>query len=134
LDHNNNYIPPPLHRRKVGNLNILTRRNGIWVCVIGIVIFLLNFFTLKWWNMDIDILGAMIFVLGLVIVLASGKTMKHSSNWLSRKNGLWLCVIGIAIMIILGYAEFLNMTEGGAMFGLGVFVLGIILMAVRWRH
>ena len=115
-------------------MELLTRRNGIWLCAIGLIIFLATPLAIAWWNMDIDILGAMIFVLGLVIVTAGGNSMKHSPGWLTRKNGIWLCVIGMVITTILGYAEFLKMTEGGAMFGLGVFVLGIILIAVRWKH
>jgi hypothetical protein len=117
-----------------GKIELLTRKNGIWLGVIGIAIFLLNFLTLTLWDIDIDILGAVIFILGLVIAISCGKTMKHSSELLTRKSGVWLCVIGIAIMIILGYAEFLKMTESGAVFGLGVFLLGLILIAVRWKY
>ena len=53
-------------------MRILTRKLGIWLCVIGIVIFLLNFLTYTLWDIDIDILGAVIFVLGLVITIAGG--------------------------------------------------------------
>jgi hypothetical protein len=114
---------------------MLTRKNGIWLCVIGIVMFLLNFFTLKWWNMDIDIISAMIAILGLVIIIACGKTMKHSSKLLSRRNGVWVCIIAVVMIAIFGYSPipFLNGDIGG-IFGLGVFVLGIILVAVRWKH
>ena len=52
--------------------------------------------------MDIDIIGAMIVVLGLVVIIASGNTMKQSKKWLTRKNGVWLCVIGVVIEIIFG--------------------------------
>ena len=114
-------------------MNILTRKNGIWICVIGIAIFLLNFLTLTLWDIDIDILGAMIFVLGLVIVIACGNTMKHSSEWLTRRNGIWLCVIAEAIILITGYLPFVNADIGG-MVGAVVFVLGLILIAVRWKH
>jgi hypothetical protein len=114
---------------------LLTRKNGIWVCAIGIVIFLLNFLTLTLWNIDIDILGAMIAILGLVIVVACGKTMKHSSELLTRRNGVWVCIIAIVITAIFGYSPipFLNGDISG-IFGLGVFVLGIILIAVRWKY
>jgi uncharacterized membrane protein YkgB len=115
------------------NMNILTRKNGIWLCVIGVVMFLFNFFTLKWWNIDIDILGAMIAVLGLVIAIASGN-MKQSKKWLTRKNGAWLCVIGVAIEIIIGLLNVLGLSNSGGGFGAIVFVLGIILTAVRWKH
>jgi len=114
-------------------MNILTRKNGIWLCVIGIVMFLLNFFTSIWWNIDIDIIGAMIAVLGLVIAIAS-KNMKQSKKWLTRKNGVWLCVIGVAIEIIVGLANLFGLSSSGGGFGAIVFVLGIILIAVRWKH
>lgn len=115
------------------NLNILTRRNGIWLCIIGIVMFLLDFFTSTWWNIDIDILGVMIFVLGLVVVIASGN-MKQSNKWLTRKNGVWLCVIGVVIEIIIGFLNLLRLSNNGGGFGAIVFGLGIILVAVRWKH
>ncbi len=116
-------------------MKLLTRKNGIWLCVIGIAIFLLNFLTYSLWEIDIDILGAMIFILGLVIAIACGKTMKHSSKWLTRKNGVWACIIAVAMTAIFGYSPFpfLNGDIGG-IFGLGVFVLGIILIVVRWKY
>jgi hypothetical protein len=119
----------------MGNMNILTRKNGIWLCVIGIAIFLLNFLTLTLWDIDIDILGVAIFILGLVIAIACGKTMKHSSELLSRRNGVWVCIIAVAMTAIFGYLPFpaLNGDIGG-FFGLGIFVLGIILIAVRWKY
>ncbi len=95
--------------------------------------FLLNYFTSTWWNIDIDILGVMIAVLGLVIVIASNK-MKKSSKWLTRKNGVWLCVIGVVIEIIVGLLNLLGLSSSGGRFGAIVFVLGIILIAIRWKH
>ncbi|MFH1401094.1 MAG: hypothetical protein ABIH41_06255 [Nanoarchaeota archaeon] len=115
-------------------MELFTRKNGIRLCVVGAAILSLNLLTLKLWDVDIDILGAMILVLGFVFIIAGGRTIKHSSKLLTRRNGLWLCVIGEAIMIILGYAEFLRMTETGAIIGLGVFVLGLVLIAGRWKH
>ena len=116
-------------------MELLTRKNGIWVCVIGIAIFLLNFLTLTLWDIDIDILGAMIFVLGLVIVISCGKSMKHSSELLSRINGVWVCIIAIALTAILAYSPFptLNGDITGYI-GAIVFLLGITLIAVRWRY
>jgi len=116
-------------------MNVLTRKNGIWICVIGIAIFLLNFLTLTLWDIDIDILGAMIAILGLVIAIACGKTMKHSSELLSRRNGVWVCIIAVAMTAILAYSPFpaLNGDICGFI-GLSVFVLGLILIAVRWKH
>ncbi len=123
-----------MKKRMVKKINILTRKNGIWLCAIGIVMFLLNYFTSTWWNIDIDILGAMIAVLGLVFIIASGNTMKLSKKWLTRKNGVWLCVIGVAIEIIIGLLNVLGLSNSGGEFGAIVFVLGIILIAVRWKY
>ena len=117
----------------MGNMNILTRKNGIWLFVIGIAMFLLNYFTLTWWDIDIDILGVMIAVLGLVIAIASNKT-KKSKKWLIRRNGVWLCVIGVVIEIIIGLLNLLGLSTSGGGLGVIVFVLGIILIAVRWKH
>ena len=116
-------------------MNMLTRNNGIWLCVIGIAVFLLNFLTLTLWDIDIDILGVMIFVLGLVIVIACGSSMKHSSKLLSRRNGVWVCIITVVMTAILAYSPFpaLNGDITGFV-GLGVFLLGIILIAVRWKY
>ena len=113
----------------------LTRKNGIWLCVIGIAIFLLNFLTSSLWEMDIDILGAMVFILGLVIAIACGSSMKKSPELLSRKNGVLVCIIAVAITALLGYSPIpvLNGDIGGIS-GLVVFVLGLILIVARWKH
>ena len=116
--------------KKMGHL---TRKNGVVLSILGFVIFLFNYFSLKWWNMDIDILGAVIFILGLVIIISAGKTMKHSSEWLTREKGIWLCIIGVVLTLILAYLPFINSDVGG-MFGMGVFVLGLILIVVRWKY
>ena len=114
-------------------MELLTRKNGIWGCVIGIAIFLLNFLTLTLWDIDIDILGAGLFILGLVIAIACGKSMKRSSRVLSRRNGVWLCIIAAAVILITGYIPFINGDIGGFI-GLGIFLLGIMLIAVRWKY
>ena len=113
----------------------LTRKNGIWMCIIGIVIFLLNFLTYSLWEIDIDILGAMIFILGLVIAIACGKSIKHSSKLLSRRNGVWLCIITVVVTAILGYSPIPALNSGvGGITELAVFILGLVIIAVRWKH
>ena len=86
-------------------------------------------------NIDVDIFGAMLFVLGLVIAIACGKTMKHSSEWFTRRNGVRLCIIAVVMTAIFAYSPipFLNGDIGGG-FGAGVFVLGLILIAAKWKH
>jgi len=113
----------------------LTRKNGIGMCVIGIAIFLLNFLTYSLWEIDIDILGTMIFILGLVITIACGSSMKRSSELLSRKNGVWVCILAVAVTAIFAYSPipYLNGDVVGIS-GLGVFALGLVLIAVRWKY
>lgn len=116
-------------------MKLLTRKNGIWLCVIGIAIFLLNFLTYSLWEIDIDILGVMVFILGLVIAIACGSSMKKSSELLSRRNGVWVCIIAVAVTAIFAYSPIpaLNGDINGIS-GLIVFALGLILIAVRWKH
>ena len=113
----------------------LTRKNGIILCAIGIAIFLLNFLTYSLWGIDIDILGAMIFVLGLVIAMACGPSMKDSSKLLTRKNGVRLCLITMIITLLFAYSPipYLNGDFGGFL-GLTFFMFGIILIVVRWKY
>lgn len=114
---------------------ILKRKVGIWACIIGITVFLFNFVTYSLWEIDIDILGAMIFILGLVLAIACGKSMKHSSRLLSRKNGVWLCIIAAVMAAIFGYSPFpvLNGDVSGII-GSVVFTLGIVLIIARWKY
>ncbi len=116
-------------------MKILTRKNGIWVCFIGIAIFLLNFLTLTLWDIDIDILGAVVFVLGLVIAISCGKSMKRSHKWLTRKNGVWLCIIAVAVTALFAYSPIPDLNgDITGILGLVVFALGLILIAVRWNY
>jgi hypothetical protein len=59
--------------------------------------------------------------------------MKHSSKWLTREKGIWLCITGIAFTIILAYLPFINGDLGG-MFGMGIFALGLIFIVLRWKY
>ncbi len=117
---------------------LLTRKNGIWLMIIGVLVAIpINILLIKFVNesIDVDILGAMLFVLGLVIAIACGETMKHSSELLTRKTGVWVCIIAVVMTAILAYSPFpaLNGDITGFV-GLGVFVLGLILIAARWKH
>jgi multisubunit Na+/H+ antiporter MnhB subunit len=63
------------------------------------------------------------------------KTQKQTSKLLTRTNGLWLCIIGIAISLLTGYLEFLHINaDFGGMFGIAIFTLGLILIITRWKH
>lgn len=53
-----------------------TRKTGIWIMIIGIVMFFpLNILTLTLFNMDIDIFGFLIFIVGVVLTAVNWK--KH---------------------------------------------------------
>lgn len=82
--------------------------------------FLLNYFTSKWWDIDIGVVGVMIAIFGLVIAIASNK-IKNSKKWLTRKNGLCLCVIGGGIVLITGLANLFGLTNSGGGFGAIIF-------------
>jgi len=101
----------------------------------GVIIFFLNFLTYSLWQIDVDILGAGIFILGLVITIACGPSMKSSSKLFSRENGVWLCVISMAITALFGYLPFpaLNGDIAGIT-GMCVFLLGLILIIFRWKY
>jgi len=52
---------------------ILTRKAGIWMIVIGIAFQFLNIITYGNWGIDIDILGALVFIIGLVMTIVYWK-------------------------------------------------------------
>jgi len=54
----------------------ITKRLGIWLIVIGLAFQLLNIITYGLWQIDIDILGALIFIIGLVITIIRWKEKK----------------------------------------------------------
>ena len=63
------------------------------------------------------------------------KNKPQKSKLLTRTNGLWLCIIGVALALILGYLEFLRINaDVGGMFGIAIFVLGLILIIARWKY
>ena len=54
-------------------MKIFTRKLGIWMMIIGIAMQFLNILTYGLWEIDIDIFGALIFVVGLVITIVKWK-------------------------------------------------------------
>ena len=116
-------------------MDFLTRKIGIWIASIGIVIFLSNFLTLYLWEIDIDILGFFIFILGLILIIACNKTMKKSNKLLTRRNGVKVCIFAIIVTTLFAYSTFpaLNGDVAGII-GMIVFLLGLILIAVRWKY
>lgn len=113
----------------------LTRKNGVVLCLIGIVILAFNLFTYNFWEIDIDLFGAMVLILGLVIVITCGPSMKNSSKFLTRKGGVKLCIVALAITAFFAYLPIPYL--GGdvtGFFGLILFIAGLIIAAIRWRY
>ena len=51
----------------------VTRKTGIILMIIGIAFQFLNILTYGLWEIDIDILGALIFIVGLIIMIVRWK-------------------------------------------------------------
>ncbi len=52
---------------------IFTRKLGIWMILAGIVFQFLNIITYGYWGFDIDLLGALIFIIGLAVMIIRWK-------------------------------------------------------------
>ena len=54
-------------------------------------------------------------------------------EWLTRKTGIWLIIIGVAM-------QFINILTYGYlgididMFGILILIIGLVIMLVRWKH
>ena len=51
----------------------VTRRVGLYLMLIGVVMQLINIITYGLWEIDIDIFGALIFIIGLIITIVRWK-------------------------------------------------------------
>ena len=51
----------------------ISRRNGIWLMIIGVAMQFINIITYGLWEIDIDIWGALIFIIRLVITVVGWK-------------------------------------------------------------
>lgn len=47
----------------------ITRRVGIFMMILGAAFQILNILTYGYWGIDIDIIGALIFIVGLIIAI-----------------------------------------------------------------
>ncbi len=54
-------------------MTLFTRKLGVWMIVIGVAFQFLNIITYGYWGIDIDIIGALIFIIGLVIMIIRWK-------------------------------------------------------------
>jgi len=51
----------------------LKRKHGIYLVIIGVAMQFLNIITYGLWQIDIDIFGAIIFIIGLIITIVRWK-------------------------------------------------------------
>lgn len=54
-------------------MKIISRKLGITFIVVGILMQFLNIITYGFWGIDIDILGALIFIIGIIIMIIGWK-------------------------------------------------------------
>ena len=54
-------------------MGIITRKTGLTMIIIGIAFQFLNIITNGYWQIDIDMFGALIFIIGLVITIIKWK-------------------------------------------------------------
>jgi len=54
-------------------MKIISRMTGIWLMILGIVMQFINIITYGYWGIDIDMFGALIFLIGLVIMIVGWK-------------------------------------------------------------
>ena len=52
---------------------LITKKLGIFMIIIGIAFQFINIITYGYWGIDIDILGMLIFIIGLVITIIKWK-------------------------------------------------------------
>ena len=52
---------------------LVTKKLGIIMMIVGIAFQFLNIITYGYWGIDIDIFGALIFIVGIIIVILKWK-------------------------------------------------------------
>ncbi len=58
-----------MFRKKRNKKTLFTRKLGIYIMILGIAFQFLNIITYGYWEIDIDIMGVLIFIVGLVIMI-----------------------------------------------------------------
>ena len=93
--------------------------------IIGIAMQFLNILTYGLWGIDIDIFGAMIFIIGLAITIACWKK-KEPKPWL--KGGLLGLILGFLVSIVVTIPEHNPILEVGVPFIIiGFAVIGALI-------
>ena len=58
-------------------MEIISKKSGIWLMIIGILMQFLNIITYGQWGIDIDIFGVLIFIIGLIIFIMGWKNLRR---------------------------------------------------------
>lgn len=65
-------------------MKLITRKFGIILIIIGIAFQFLNMLTYGLWEIDIDILGALIFLVGLIVTIVGWKREFNEKKHIKR--------------------------------------------------
>lgn len=110
---------------------LLTRTNGLWTCIIGILIALITGY-IPFINSDVGgFAGMAVFVLGLILIVVRWK-YDSKDKILTRKIGIWLSAIGLTIFLSTPLAIYLWDMDID-IFGALIFIMGLVIMIVRWK-
>lgn len=58
-----------MERKKSNKMTVFTRKFGIYIMILGIAFQFLNIITYGYWGIDIDVIGALIFIVGVIITI-----------------------------------------------------------------
>jgi multisubunit Na+/H+ antiporter MnhG subunit len=60
-------------KKKMKKQKSKVKKLGIWLIIIGLAFQFINILTYGLWEIDIDIFGVLIFIIGLVLVIVNWK-------------------------------------------------------------
>ena len=66
-------------------MKILPRKVGIILMIVGIAFQFLNIITYVYWGIDIDIMGLLIFIIGLIITIVKWKSTASNKKRSGKK-------------------------------------------------
>ena len=58
----------------------ITKKLGIWLIITGVAFQFINIITYGLWKIDIDLLGALIAIVGVIIVIVKRKQLNTPSS------------------------------------------------------
>ncbi|MCX6747972.1 MAG: hypothetical protein NT076_00035 [Candidatus Pacearchaeota archaeon] len=65
-------------------MKIISRRFGVYMIMVGIAFQFLNIITYGYWGIDIDIIGALIFIIGVIIMIVGWKRKSKEKKYNKR--------------------------------------------------